>query len=299
MSDVQQAPEAEIKPKSEPPEISFAEFLETVPPSQMRNINDLTASKQTPQGTIYYPLSTPELLLHCNESNVCSGVRIFRFNGGRSGPPIIPSDQFKYEYLPYLCSNCRQSTKVFSVAARRHTDGSESGLCHKFGEFPAYGPLTSSRLITLIGPDRELFLKGRQSESQGLGIGAFAYYRRVVENQKDRILGNILKLATKISASTRIIAAIQSAIDEKQFSKAVDSIKDAIPQSLLIDGHNPITLLHSALSDGLHAKDDERCLEIAHDIRVVLAELSERLAAALKDEKELGDAVSRLLKKHE
>jgi hypothetical protein len=54
-------------------------------------------------------------------------------------------------------------------------------------------------------------------------------------------------------------------------------------------------LLHSALSDGLHQRSDEQCLEIASSIRVVLAELSERLAQALKDEAELNKALSRLM----
>jgi hypothetical protein len=46
---------------------------------------------------------------------------------------------------------------------------------------------------------------------------------------------------------------------------------------------------------GLHAKTDEECLAFAHDARVVLAELAERLSQALKDEAELNTAVTRLL----
>jgi hypothetical protein len=114
-----------------------------------------------------------------------------------------------------------------------------------------YGPPTPSRLISLIGPDRELFLKGRRCENQGLGIGAFGYYRRVVENQKNRILGEILKLAQKIDAQPEMIAALEAAKKETQFSKAMTAVKTAIPQGLLINGQNPLVLLHSALSDGL------------------------------------------------
>jgi hypothetical protein len=76
----------------------------------------------------------------------------------------------------------------------------------------------------------------------------------------------------------------------------VTSVKLAIPQILLINGANPLTLLHSALSAGVHDFSDERCLEMAQDVRVVLAELSERLSQAIKDEAELTTAVSRLMK---
>jgi hypothetical protein len=105
-------------------------------------------------------------------------------------------------------------------------------------------------------------------------------------------LDEIIKVAKKISPE--MVAPLELAKQEQQFSKAVNSVKDAIPQALLINGQNPLTLLHSALSEGLHAKSDEQCLELAHDVRLVLAELAERLGQALKDEAELNTAISRL-----
>jgi len=47
----------------------------------------------------------------------------------------------------------------------------------------------------MLGDNRDLFMKGRRCESQSLGIGAFVYYRRVVENQRAAILGQIIKIA--------------------------------------------------------------------------------------------------------
>jgi len=141
-----------------------------------------------------------------------------------------------------------------------------------------------------------LFLKGRRCEIQGLGIGAFVYYRRVVEGQKNRILTEIIKVAQAISAPPEAIAALQAAQSEHRFNKAIDNVKDAIPQRLLINGQNPLTLLHAALSRGLHNHSDETCLELATDIRLILAELAELLGYALKDERELKEAVARLSK---
>jgi hypothetical protein len=94
-----------------------------------------------------------------------------------------------------------------------------------------------------------------------------------------------------------MVAALKLAQEETQFSKAMESVKDAIPESLFINGYNPLTLLHSALSAGLHAHTDERCLEVAQAIRLVLAELSDRVAQALKDDRELTQALSRLMSK--
>jgi len=44
----------------------------------------------------------------------------------------------------------------------------------------------------------------------------------------------------------------------------------------------------------LHAGTDDECLEIAGHIRVILSEFSERLAAALKDDQKLKNAISSL-----
>lgn len=54
-------------------------------------------------------------------------------------------------------------------------------------------------------------------------------------------------------------------------------------------------LLHSALSEGVHALSDEECLSLASSVRIVLGELSDRLSQALKDEAESTKALSVLM----
>lgn len=272
--------------------IPFSEFLEAIPPGTLTKIADLTKKRYYPGGGLAgYEVISPEIQLHC-PSDSCNGVRFFRRSS--KSMPDLGEDGYNFFYVSYTCSNCRKYEKTFSLAAQR--DGSEiSGTCYKFGELPEFGPPTPSRLIKLIGPDRELFLKGRRCENQGLGVGAFVYYRRVVEGQKNRILDEIIKVSRKLGAPGEKVSLLDAAKTETQFSKALASVKDALPQSLLINGHNPLSLLHSALSDGLHARSDQECLEVASSVRVVLAELSERLAQALKDEAELNKALSRLM----
>lgn len=271
--------------------VPFAEFLESVPPGSVTPVSALgdtswfNANKRS-------LISAPDIQLHCgNES--CGGTRFFRLVGDRIA--VSPAE-WRFVYLKYVCSNCRQVEKVFSLALYWDQEPSE-GKAFKFGELPNYGPPTPARLIKLIGPDREVFLKGRRCENLGLGIGAFVYYRRVVENQKNRILGEVIKVAQAVGASADSLSELQAAVEETQFSKALGSVKHSIPQSLLINGHNPLLLLHSALSEGLHNKTDSECLESAASVRIVLAELSERLAQALKDEAELNRALAHLAKR--
>jgi len=117
----------------------------------------------------------------------------------------------------------------------------------------------------------------------------------VVENQWSRLVGEIIKVAEAIKAEATALQTLEQAKSEQQFSKSVKDVKAAIPPALLINGHNPLVLLHGALSQGVHNLPDEDCLNLATSIRVVLVELAEKLGQALKDEKALTSAVGKLL----
>jgi len=270
---------------------SISEFLEGTPPNQLIHISNVSVWEQRNVGSWKNVMSTPELQLHCSHDS-CNGTRFFRCVSG-IGKFLKP--EFEFFYVIYRCSNCQITEKTYSLAAKVDKNGSTTGECYKFGELPTYGPPVSPKLVKLIGPDREQFLKGRRCENQGLGVGAFIYYRRVVENQKNRILSEIIKVSEKIGAQPGKIEVLKNAIAETQFSKALNMAKDAMPESLLINGHSPILLLHSALSEGVHVLSDEECLELASSVRVVLGELSDRLSQALKDEAELTKALSTLM----
>ncbi|MFV1951650.1 MAG: hypothetical protein ACC630_06815 [Nitrospinota bacterium] len=291
MTDTELNEEAE-ESGTEQPQIPISEFFENVPPNQQVRISNITAWRPI-QGHYTNTINTPEIQLHCS-NEACNGTRFFRCI---TNPISLGDESQRYAFLTYKCSNCQKTTKTFSIAAiiDKTDKESNSGYSFKFGEYPTYGPPTPSRLIKLIGPDRDLFLQGRRCENQGLGIGAFVYYRRVVENQKNRIFDEIIKVAKKLKATTDDISELESAKKETQFSKSFSMVKKGIPQALLINGHNPLLLLHSALSEGVHDRSDEECLELASSVRVVLAELSDRLGQALKDEAELNHALSKLL----
>ena len=115
-----------------------------------------------------------------------------------------------------------------------------------------------------------------------------------MENQKNRIFDEILRVSRHLGADEQLLKELEAAKEETQFTKAVETIKHALPQSLLVNGHNPLLLLHSALSAGVHELSDEQCLELASSIRIVLIEFADRLAQAMKDEAELNAAVNRL-----
>ena len=213
-------------------------------------------------------MNEPDIQLHC-PSELCGGMRVF---GCDSDTRFVNKNNWTTVFVTYKCRNCQRQTKVYALILKSDDAKPESGLAQKLGEVPAFGPPVPARVITLIGPDRELFLRGRRAENHGLGIGAFAYYRRVVENQKGRIITEMGRVAQRIGGSKEALELFARAAKETRFSQAIELVKSAIPQSLLIDGNNPLSLLHSALSEGLHEGPEGECLQLATSIRLVLIE---------------------------
>lgn len=290
---------AEDKPKNENPKaektkaekakpITLAELLEKLPPGSAARVGGVVGRMQQGGG---YAFQTMDIRLHC-PSPACDGIRTYRPQ--REGGYSV-GDDWSLRFLNYKCRNCEVTERIFALRTRVET----VPVCeiHKIGELPAFGPPVPARVITLMGPDQDLFIKGRRAENQGLGVGAFAYYRRAVDRQWKRLLAEIIRVGEVTGAPASMTATLKDAAKETQFSKAVEMIREGIPEILKVKGHNPLTILYSSISDGLHDGTDQHCLELAGSVRVLLTELAERLGQALKDESELNAALTKLLAK--
>jgi len=267
------------------PLLTVAEFLAGIAPNQQVQLVDAIAERFDGR----YPFNTPEIPLWC-ANEACNRLMFFEPDDrhGVFVRPELPNRQF----IQYRCKHCEQTVKHFAVLV--WSNGEKQWYGTKLGETPPFGPVAPPRLLRLIGESDVYFRPGHRSESLGFGIGAFSYYRRVVEHAKDRLFDRIIEVAKRLRLDPAKISDLERAKANWRFSQAITEIKPALPAALLIEGHNPLTLLHSALSRGIHNESDAECLELARDIRLVLTALAERIASVLRDENELGEAVKRL-----
>ena len=281
--------------EEELPEVTLSEFFETKPANVTFRISineDLDMGIAFALNSLKsdsFDLRLPSIRLWCDAAQ-CQNVRVCEAMTRSLKLQIFA---IQNSFVEFECCDCRQVVKKYALWFQYRTDLKQL-LAGKLGEDPPLSPRLPSRLRKLVGTDQEKLEKGLRSEKSGLGVGAFAYYRQIVENQKNRLIDEIIKVANLQNPPSKLIEELEEARRQNQFSSAVEKIKHAIPEVLLINDNNPLTLLHKALSEGLHAATDEECLEIAQDIRVVLSELSERLHTALKDDQELKKAVSRI-----
>lgn len=201
-----------------------------------------------------------------------------------------------FNFLEYVCRNCSRFQKTFALLTFSTVEKPNFPTeAMKIGEYPGFGPPVRSNIYKLVGRDRDMFLVGWSAERQGMGIGAFAYYRRVIENQKVAILTEIQKAVQTLQPTSSLIGELEAAKGETQFTRAIDSIKHTLPDALFIEGQNPLTMIHTALSKGIHELPDDECLLLAKAVRTLLVELSDRITQIRKDNSEVRSALSALM----
>lgn len=261
-------------------------FLRDQPPG-----TDFVKVRRTPlpsSPNAIYAHHWEDIVLHCSE---CKGDR--SFTHPHSDWNNLPN-YIGFHYISYLCRNCTNEKHTFAICLYYESSKPNELLMFKLGQDPAFGERLPDRLLSIAGNERNLFLKGKRAENQGMGIAAFAYYRRIVDAHKDKLFSEIIRVAKLDSQYFDFAQELIALSSESQFTKAVEKIKGAIPESLKIQGESPLTLIYNALSEGLHNESDEECLEIAHDIRVILSALMEKIETATKNDNEIATALANL-----
>lgn len=194
--------------------------------------------------------------------------------------------------LVYQCAHCEKSQRMFYV--RADPDGK---WYMKVGQYPAWETKSDPRVENLLGEEHaSLYRKALVCESQSYGIAAFAYYRRIVEEVIDGLLDEVADLMVG-SELQKYKAALEMTKQTTVTQDKIELVKDLLPPILRPDGVNPLGVLHSSLSAGLHSASDEECLEEAAIIREALVFLVGQVAASREASKTFTAGMRKLLTK--
>jgi len=189
-------------------------------------------------------------------------------------------------YLKYVCAHCDTFVRDFLLKIQ----GGDK--IEKIGQYPPSDIDIPKEIKSLGKADiEEIYKKGRILENQGYGIGAFAYYRRIVELCIDDLIneiGSIIPPEDK-DKYDKIIKGLKG---EKTAQKRIDLIKDTVVDTA-IDG-NPLSKLYQVSSIGIHGLSDEKCLEYADSLRTLLLYVIEEISREKNKKDGLTKAVGKL-----
>lgn len=249
----------------------------------------------------------------------CKDVRTFRFthkylHQRKIGPislrspgqPILPKfiDENDIINLNYICALCEDFHRFFAIKIENIVKqkfsmgkvGEKFRVIEKVGQFPPWDIRIEKNLKKILGKYSDYYKKGKTIESQSYGIGSFAYYRRIVEE----IIGDLLELIPDLMRGEELEnykEALEQVKKTKNTQDKIALVKDLLPQILMPEQYNPLKTLHEILSEGIHGKTDEECLDNAQLIRTSLIFLVNTILSQRKDQQEYSESMKKILNK--
>lgn len=246
-------------------------------------------------------LSKPPINLLCKN---CSNIQTFNMENDYehfSVDSLRDSPVGKIFEMRYLCASCKNYRYIFyiefGIDKQPNKDSQTfSGWIRKIGQFPPWEIDIDRNLEKALGKDTELYKKGLVSESQSYGIGSYAYFRRTTENIIDELLDSIITLIED-EEKEKYKEALGKVKKTRVTEEKIELVQDLLPTSLQPNGINPLKSLHSALSDGIHNKTDDECLELADTIKTILVYLLEQIRSRNEKTKQFTEKMKILLDK--
>lgn len=139
----------------------------------------------------------------------------------------------------------------------------------KIGQFPPFEINPDKEVLNFIKEDdRDFYKKALICLSQSFGIGAYAYLRRITENEILRIVESLGEIQTVDGEKIRNL--YEQYKSNRQMSSLIEGVYNHLPSGLKSLGTNPLKILYSHLSEGIHSDSEETCLKKAFGLDVVL-----------------------------
>ena len=183
-------------------------------------------------------------------------------------------------YFEFTCVSCRTSTRRYHV---EQIVSKETIRFQKYGELPQKQLARDPVLQRFLKADLDNYEKAVVCLSLGYGVAAFAYFRRVVENNINRLLDLVREDAQSSSADAQVTAALAELRKNSSMKEKIKIANHALPAYLNPDGLNPLGRLYEVLSEGVHNLPEEECLKKANATSECLAYLVSELASRKKN----------------
>ena len=110
------------------------------------------------------------------------------------------------------------------------------------------------------------YYKAKKSLIDRLGIGAFAYLRRIIEKELKLIVEDVSELE---SADPKLKEIVSKHKESKNAHLIYEDIYNYLPRSLQVLGENPFKILYKQTSQGLHNLSENDCLERAQQLILI------------------------------
>ena len=194
-------------------------------------------------------------------------------------------------HFEFTCVSCGRSKREYHV---EQIVDRETIRFQKYGERPRKRLERNPALQRFLKDDLDNYEKAVVCLSNGYGVAAFAYFRRVVENNINRLLDLVQEDAQSSSADAQVTAALAELRNDSPMKEKIKIANHALPAYLNPDGLNPLGRLYQVLSEAVHNFPEEECLSKAKATSDCLAYLVSELASRKENRTRFKSTVGRL-----
>ncbi len=258
------------------------EFLETAPLYSWREFKKPRVNRSS--------LWINEIDAYCE---VCEQPRPFqdlRPRGSGTGM-AVSALKTGTSYFQFSCVSCCKSHRSFLV---EQILDDENIRFQKYGELPRSRINRNRVLQKFLKDDLDNYEKAIVCLSHEYGVAAFAYFRRIVENNINRLLDLVQEDEQSSGGDQSALNAIAELRRESPMSDKIKIANLALPSHLKPDGLNPLGRLYQLLSEGVHSLPEEECLAKAKAASECLIFLVSELASRREHRNRFKSIVSKL-----
>lgn len=205
----------------------------------------------------------------------------------------LDSARQSFNWAYYMCAYCDGPYllifyRTFGQAIRKRTlsqgmvEDNVSPKVVKMGQFPAPSVDVPKKLERNLGVDgTALYKKALVNRSQGYGLGAVTYIRRVVEDKTNELIEAAAQLAESYGVDPKIVGNVRKAATERTtYDQKLNIAATVLPEVLKVEGVNPLAELYGLVSQGVHELTEEECIAVADETEAVFEYLFTNLRAA-------------------
>lgn len=169
------------------------------------------------------------------------------------------------------CQNCKKDNPMFLIEffTEKNKDGEYYFFGKKIGQTPPYSVKAEGYVSKILnGENLDFYKKALMNLSGNYGIGAFVYFRRIVESELIKLLEEVSELDDPKSLKVKQLLEEHSVTHKTP--ELLEEVYCFLPESLKGLGSNPFKLLYGSTSVGVHRLSDSECFEKALSLRFVL-----------------------------
>lgn len=201
-----------------------------------------------------------EIVLYCPGPK-CRKEQHWQPTSGVSYSRQVFFSETRFHERAYMCRNCDAECITYFL---RWKETAAGGAFVKVGQFPPLSHHPPKELASRLDEaDRDFYRKALDSRNFSYGLGAVAYLRRVIENRVDDLLDLLVEAVKEDEGEIRpeILEDVKRVKEDRRIENKLDVARKLLPPRLK-RGHDPLGDLYDLVSDAIHRRSEEECIDV-------------------------------------